>query len=51
VSAQLGRIDVDRQSVEVGKEKKAFRLVLHAHPSQDCAEKVSKVKIAGRLNA
>ncbi len=51
VGAQLRRVDVDGQRVEVGEEEQAFRLVLHPHPAQDRAEQIAEVKVAGRLDA
>ena len=51
LGAQLRRIDVDRQRVEVGEEEQAFGLVLHPHPAQDRAEEIAEVEIAGRLDA
>ena len=49
--AQLVRVDVDGQRMEVGKEEQAFGLVLHPHPAQDRAEQVAEVEPAGRLDS
>ncbi len=51
VRPKLGWIDVDGQRMEVGEEEEALGLVLHPHPSQDRAEKVAEMKIAGRLDS
>ena len=49
--AQLRRIDVDGQRVEVGEEEQALGLILHPHPAQDRAEQIAEVQVAGRLDA
>ena len=51
VGAQLRRVDVDGQRVEVGEEEQALGLVLHPHPAQDRAEQIAEVQVAGRLDA
>ena len=51
VRAQLRRIDIDRQRVEVGKEEQALGLVLHPHPAQDRAEQIAEMEAARRLDA
>ena len=49
--AQLRRVDVDGQRMQVGEEEQALGLVLHPHPAQDRAEQIAEVKVASRLNA
>ena len=47
---QLGRVDVDRQRMEVGEEEQALGLILHAHPTQDCPEEIAEMEVARWLN-
>ena len=51
VRAQLVRVDMIGERVEIGEEEEAFRLVLHPHPAQDRAEKIAEMEPAGRLDA
>ena len=50
IGAQRRRIDIDGQRVEVGKEEKAFRFILHSHPAKDSAQQIAEVQVAGRLD-